>query len=116
MRQKYPTRKLWVIFEPRSNTTKRNVFQQQLADALGGADAVVIPAIEDPQKVAADERLDVQKLMADVKSAGTDAWQLDSVEDIVQLVGSESQDGDVIAVLSNGGFEGIHQRLLDRLA
>ena len=116
LRQQYPDSRLWVIFEPRSNTTRRNVFQDELAAALSKADLAVVPAVPDPGKVAEEERLDPEKLVNDVKAAGTECWYRETVDDIVELVASESMEGDTVAVLSNGGFGGIHQKLLDRLA
>lgn len=116
LRQQYQESRLWVIFEPRSNTTRRNIFQDELATALAKADLAVVPAVPDPEKVAASERLDPEKLVADVKATGTDCWHCQTVDDIIELVAKESHDGDTVAVLSNGGFEGIHQKLLDRLA
>ncbi len=116
LRQQYQPKKLWVIFEPRSNTTRRNIFQDQLACALAKADRAIIPAVPDPQKVEESERLDPAKLIDDVKAQGTEAWYFQTVEEIVQYVSDHAESGDVVAVLSNGGFENIHQRLLDQLA
>ena len=115
LRQKYPSRRLWVIFEPRSNTTRRNIFQDDLAIALKKADCVVIPAIPDPEKVAVDERLDPEKLVADISDEGARSWYLGEVDEIVEHVSSLAEGGDVIAVLSNGGFGGIHEKLLTSL-
>ncbi|MEN8784060.1 MAG: UDP-N-acetylmuramate:L-alanyl-gamma-D-glutamyl-meso-diaminopimelate ligase [Akkermansiaceae bacterium] len=116
LRQKYPSRRLWVIFEPRSNTTRRNIFQVDLALALKKADCVVIPAVPDPEKVAENERLDPEKLVADISTDGVKAWYLGEVAEIVTHVSSVAKEGDVIAVLSNGGFGGIHEKLLSSLA
>jgi len=115
LRQQYPDSRLWVIFEPRSNTTRRNVFQGELADALSKADLVVVPAVPDPEKVAEQDRLDPHKLVSDIQASGTSCWYLETVDEIVTLVASESREGDTVAVLSNGGFGGIHQKLLDNL-
>ena len=115
LRQKFPNQKLWIIFEPRSNTTRRNVFQNQLVDALRAADAVILPTIPNLEKIPENERLDVDRLLGDLRSSGCDTSYLSSVAEIVEHVGEHSAEGDVIAVLSNGGFENIHQRLLDRL-
>jgi len=115
LRQRYEGRRLWVIFEPRSNTTRRNIFQDDLAEALSEADLVVLPAVPDPEKVAADERLDPEKLVSDIKKTGTEAWYLGEVDEIVTHTVSLAQEGDVIAVLSNGGFGGIHDKLLHAL-
>ena len=115
LRQQYPDSRLWVIFEPRSNTTRRNVFQDDLANALSKADLVVVPAVPDPEKVAEQDRLDPHKLVSDIQASGTSCWYLETVDEIVALVASESREGDSVAVLSNGGFGGIHQKLLDNL-
>ena len=115
LRQQYPDSRLWVIFEPRSNTTRRNVFQDDLANALSKADLVVVPAVPDPEKVAEQDRLDPHKLVSDIQASGTSCWYLETVDEIVTLVVSESCEGDTVAVLSNGGFGGIHQKLLDNL-
>lgn len=116
LRQKYPSRRLWVIFEPRSNTTRRNIFQDDLAVALKKADCVVIPEVPDPEKVAEEDRLDPEKLVADISADGARAWYLGEVDGIVAHVSSLAVEGDVIAVLSNGGFGGIHEKLLASLA
>ena len=116
LRQKYPSRRLWVIFEPRSNTTRRNIFQNDLAVALKKADCVVIPAVDDPEKVPENERLDPGKLVADISDAGVDSWYLEGVDEIVLHVSALAEKGDVIAILSNGGFDGIHEKLLTSLA
>lgn len=115
LRQQYPDSRMWVIFEPRSNTTRRNIFQDELAASLSKADLAVVPAVPDPEKVAEEDRLDPEKLVTDVKASGTDCWYCDTVDDIVELVARESREGDTVAVLSNGGFGGIHQKLLDAL-
>ena len=115
LRQQYPGSRLWVIFEPRSNTTRRNVFQDELAASLGKADLAVVPAVPDPEKVAEDDRLDPEKLVRDIEASGTACWYCETVDDIVELVATKSEEGDTVAVLSNGGFGGIHQKLLDRL-
>jgi len=115
LRQQYPDSRLWVVFEPRSNTTRRNVFQNELADALAKADLAVMPSVPNPEKVAIEDRLDPEKLIADVKAQGTPSWHCESVDEIVALIAKESCEGDTVAVLSNGGFEGIHQKLLDAL-
>lgn len=116
LRQQYPGSRLWVLFEPRSNTTKRNVFQDELTEALAVADLAVVPAIVDAHKVAEKERLDPKALVKGVADRGTPCWYLESVDEIVRHVAAEAQEGDVIAVLSNGGFGGIHDKLLERLA
>jgi UDP-N-acetylmuramate: L-alanyl-gamma-D-glutamyl-meso-diaminopimelate ligase len=115
LRQRYRDGRLWVVFEPRSNTTRRNIFQDELAEALAAADLAVVPQVPDPEKVALEERLDPEKLIADVKAQGCEAWYLATVDDIVEHVAAEAREGDVVAVLSNGGFGGLHTKLLEKL-
>ena len=115
LRQQYPDSRMWVIFEPRSNTTRRNIFQNELAASLSKADLAIVPAVPDPEKVAEADRLDPEKLVSDVKASGTECWYCEDVEEIVSLVAKEAQPGDTIAVLSNGGFDGIHDKLLSAL-
>ena len=115
LRQRYAGARLWVLFEPRSNTTKRSVFQTELAQSLALADFAVVAAIADLHKVPEAERLDPDRLSHDIVAFGGKGWYLPGVPEIVDLVAAQAQPGDVIAVLSNGGFGGIHQKLLDRL-
>jgi UDP-N-acetylmuramate: L-alanyl-gamma-D-glutamyl-meso-diaminopimelate ligase len=115
LRVRFPGQRLWAVFEPRSNTTRRNVFQNELADALGLADAVVVSEVARLELLAPEERLDPARLMEALRSAGKPAAYLRSVDSIVEHIASESKEGDVICVFSNGGFGGIHTKLLDRL-
>lgn len=115
LRIKYPQQKVWAIFEPRTNTTRRNVFQEELAAAFADADAVVVSEVARLDQLAVGERLNPEKLMQDLKSSGKNAAYLTDVDAIVGHVGSNAQGGDVICVFSNGGFGGIHGKLLERL-
>jgi len=115
LRIKYPTEKIWAIFEPRSNTTRRNVFQNDLVGAFTGADAVVISQVARLEQIAAEERLNPEKLMQDLKAAGKDAAYLPDVDSIVAHVAKNAEGGDIVCVFSNGGFGGIHGKLLARL-
>lgn len=115
LRQRYSGARLWVLFEPRSNTTKRSVFQTELAQSLALADFAVVAAIADLHKVPEAERLDPDRLSQDIVAFGGKGWYLPGVPEIVDLVVAQAEPGDVIAILSNGGFGGIHQKLLERL-
>ena len=116
LRQKYPDSRLWILFEPRSNTTRRAVFQNELAEALALADFAVISAIPDLHKIPENDRLNPVKLSSDIARLGGHGFYLTDVDTIVAHVKSEAKPGDVIAVLSNGGFGGIHGKLLEELA
>jgi UDP-N-acetylmuramate: L-alanyl-gamma-D-glutamyl-meso-diaminopimelate ligase len=115
LRIKYPQQKLWAIFEPRTNTTRRNVFQQELADSFADADAVVISQIARLELLAPEERLDPEKLMLALKEEAKTAVYLPDADAIVAHMAKQAQGGDVICVFSNGGFGNIHNKLLQRL-
>ena len=116
LRARYPGRRLWAVFEPRSNTTRRAVFQQPLVAAFRAADLVVVAQVARLEQIPPEERLDPEQLMVDLRAAGKSSEYLPDVESIVGHISTQAQDGDVIAVLSNGGFGGIHERLLTALS
>jgi UDP-N-acetylmuramate: L-alanyl-gamma-D-glutamyl-meso-diaminopimelate ligase len=115
IRQKYPDSRLWVLFEPRSNTTRRAVFQKPLAEALALADFAIVAAITDLHKIPENDRLDPEKLSADIAALGGRGYYLADNAAIIAAVKAEAKPGDVVAVLSNGGFGGIHKQLLEEL-
>src|ERR1041385_987906 len=106
LRLKYPRDKIWAVFEPRSNTTRRNVFQSELAASFAQADGVVVSQVARLEQLAPEERLNPEKLMADIKAAGKDAAYLPDVDTIVAHTALRAQPGDVVCVFSNGGFGG----------
>jgi UDP-N-acetylmuramate: L-alanyl-gamma-D-glutamyl-meso-diaminopimelate ligase len=116
LRQRHPDSRLWILFEPRSNTTRRAVFQTELAEALALADFAVVAAMVDLHKIPENDRLDPARLSADIARLGGKGFYFPDVATIVAQVKAEAQPGDVIAVLSNGGFGGIHTKLLTALA
>jgi len=116
LRQRHPDSRLWILFEPRSNTTRRAVFQNELAEALALANFAVVSAIPDLHKIPENDRLNPDKLSADIDRLGGKAWYLPDLESIISTVTENALPGDIIAVLSNGGFGGIHQKLLTALA
>ncbi len=116
LRIKYPHQKIWAVFEPRTNTTRRNIFQTQLADAFADADAVVVAQIARLELLAPEDRLDPGKLMSDLKSLGKQADYLPDVDAITAHLKKSAMGGDVVVVFSNGGFGGIHTRLLQLFA
>jgi UDP-N-acetylmuramate: L-alanyl-gamma-D-glutamyl-meso-diaminopimelate ligase len=114
VRSAYPDRRVWAIFEPRSATSCRRIFQDDFARAFAAADRIVLPAIF-RSTLPDDQRLSTEKLVADLKASGKDARYIPKVDDIVATVAKEARDGDLVVVMSNGGFEGIHQKLLSAL-
>jgi UDP-N-acetylmuramate: L-alanyl-gamma-D-glutamyl-meso-diaminopimelate ligase len=115
LRIKYPTQKIWAIFEPRTNTTRRNIFQTQFVSAFADADTVVIAEVARLELLAAGDRLDPVRLMQDLRAAGKEAAYLPDADAIVAHAAKNLQGDEVVCVFSNGGFGGIHGKLLDRL-
>jgi UDP-N-acetylmuramate: L-alanyl-gamma-D-glutamyl-meso-diaminopimelate ligase len=113
----HPGRRLWAVFEPRSATSCRRVFQQDFAQAFteSGADEVVIAAVY-RSSLPEPERLSEEELVRDLRRAGRRARFIPRVEDIVATLAAEARDGDLVVIMSNGGFGGIHGRLLAALA
>ncbi|MCP5558470.1 MAG: UDP-N-acetylmuramate:L-alanyl-gamma-D-glutamyl-meso-diaminopimelate ligase [Verrucomicrobiaceae bacterium] len=115
LRQRYPGSRLWAVFEPRSNTSRRNVLQTQLIGALTEADGSVVAAVANPEKVPADQRLDTAAVATAVAAAGKPCFFESDTSSIVARLKEQTHPGDVIVVFSNGGFDGIHQKLLTAL-
>ena len=114
VRSAYPNRRIWAIFEPRSATSCRRVFQADFARALATADRVVLPAVF-RSNLPEDERLSPEALISDLKAEGVDARYIPEVSDIVRTIAKDARDGDLVIVMSNGGFDDIHQKLLTAL-
>jgi len=115
LRSSYPGSRLWVILEPRSNTLRRNVLQADLAKSLALADEVVVANAYRSDVIPEAERLDLAVVAAQIQKHGRRARMVPSVDGIVQLVAPEMRSGDVVAILSNGGFGGIYEKLPERL-
>jgi UDP-N-acetylmuramate: L-alanyl-gamma-D-glutamyl-meso-diaminopimelate ligase len=115
LRSRYPGARLWVILEPRSNTMRRNVLQNDLAKSLALADEIVVANVFKSEAIPESERLDLMALTAAIHQHGRRARIVPTVDGIVQLVAPELRSGDVVAILSNGGFGGIYQKLPERL-
>jgi UDP-N-acetylmuramate: L-alanyl-gamma-D-glutamyl-meso-diaminopimelate ligase len=115
LRVRFRGRRIWAVFEPRSNTTRRNLFQEELVNALECADEVVVAEVARLEQLPIEMRLNPEKLIADLRRRGREANYLPSVEAIVEHTVSRARPGDVVCVFSNGGFGGIHGKLLDRL-
>ena len=116
LRCRYPKGRLWAIFEPRTNTTRRAVFQSELAAALGLADGVIMAPVARLDQLPVNERLDPAKVIQTIKDAGKPAFYEAGVDEIVKRVKPLASSGDAVVVFSNGGFGGIHDKLLKELA
>jgi UDP-N-acetylmuramate: L-alanyl-gamma-D-glutamyl-meso-diaminopimelate ligase len=115
LRSRYAGRRLWAILEPRSNTLRRNVFQDDLARSLAVADEVVIANVFKSDAIPEAERLDVAAVATHVGKLGRRARVMADVDSIVRMTAPEMRAGDVIGILSNGGFGGIYEKLPERL-
>jgi UDP-N-acetylmuramate: L-alanyl-gamma-D-glutamyl-meso-diaminopimelate ligase len=111
LRTRYPGRRLWAVLEPRSNTLRRNVFHDTLAQSLSMADEVIVAAIFKSEAIPQAERLDLDEVVLAVRRRGTQARQLADADTIVAAILPEVRAGDVVAILSNGGFGGIYEKL-----
>jgi UDP-N-acetylmuramate: L-alanyl-gamma-D-glutamyl-meso-diaminopimelate ligase len=115
VRTRYPAARLWAIFEPRSNTLRRKVLQKELINSLSGADEVVITSIFKPEAVPENERLATSSVVNGIKRNGRRAREFPDADAIVESISQELQSGDVVAILSNGGFGGIYEKLPRKL-
>jgi len=115
LRTGYPSRRVWAVFEPRSASSCRRVFQQEFAAAFGAADEVVIAGVF-RSSLPESERLSAEQLVDDLRRQGQRARHIAAVDDIVRTIVAEHRGGDVVVLMSNGGFGGIHQKLLQALA
>ena len=118
VRGAYSGQRLWAIFEPRSNTSKRNVFENEFAAALALADQVIVAGVFQPEKIPEGERLSVDRLVREVnRLAGAErAMTIASAGDIAVHVAQNARPGDVLLVMSNGGFDAVHEKILRALA
>ena len=115
LRSRYPGARLWAILEPRSNTLRRNVFQDDLAKSLAIADEVVIAGIFKSEAIPENERLDLNAVANLVQERGRPACIIADADGIVAATAPHMRSGDVVAILSNGGFGGIYEKLPQRL-
>ena len=111
LRSAYPGRRLWAVLEPRSNTLRRNVFEHELVESLSHAEQIILAAVFHSEKIPAAERLHPENVVAALQSGGHDATLLANAEAIVTNIVPRLVSGDVVAILSNGGFDGIYEKL-----
>ena len=111
----YSPKRLIAVFEPRTNTSMRKVFQDVYPASFDGADLICIRKPPLLNKIPANERFSSEQLVADLKNRGKDARYFTDTESIIGFLVQQANAGDFILVMSNGGFDNIHQRLLDQL-
>jgi UDP-N-acetylmuramate: L-alanyl-gamma-D-glutamyl-meso-diaminopimelate ligase len=111
----YTKGRLIAVFEPRTNTSMRDVFQEIYPDSFEKADIVCIRKPPLLQKIPSNERFSSPKLVHDLKSRGHDAHYFENTDSIIDFLLKQTQSGDVVLIMSNGAFDNIHARLLERL-
>jgi len=111
LRGRFPNSKLWAVFEPRSNTLRRKVFEQPLTESLSLADEVIVAPVFRPEVIPEGERLKVENVVAGVHSRSRSARDMPDPESIMDMIVEESGFGDVVCILTNGGFGGIFDKL-----
>ena len=114
-RHRWPGRKLWAVFEPRSNTMRRRVFENDLAASLATADATVLGAVNRANLLSDEERMSPARVLETIRGAGRKAEGFDSAGEIAEYLCAEARPGDLVLVMSNGSFDGLCSNLLDKL-
>lgn len=115
LRERYVGRRLVVVFEPRTNTSQRSVFQDAYAEAFGAADMVLVREAPHPEKAPPNDRFSSMKLVNDLNNRGIQAFWGENAEELLAKLLEMVTEGDVVAILSNGAFEGLHDRLISQL-
>jgi UDP-N-acetylmuramate: L-alanyl-gamma-D-glutamyl-meso-diaminopimelate ligase len=114
LRTGYPSRRIWAVFEPRSASSCRRIFQDDFAKAFRGADEVIVAGVF-RSSLPEPERLSAEQLVGDLRSTGQHARHIPDVDHIIQAIVHDAKEGDVVVLMSNGGFGGIHRKLLQAL-
>jgi UDP-N-acetylmuramate: L-alanyl-gamma-D-glutamyl-meso-diaminopimelate ligase len=115
LREAYPNARLWAVLEPRSNTLRRNVFEHELVDSLALADEVVMAGVFKMENIPEAERLHPEVVVGALQARGVPSELLTNADMIVESIAPRLRPGDVVAILSNGGFDGIYEKLPQRL-
>ena len=111
-RVRFPGKRIWAVFEPRSNTTRRSIFQNELADSLKEAEIIIVSEVARAGNILGSDLLDIEKLVHALNDFGRLASCLRSVDNILEHILGYAEEGDVICILSTGGFENLHERLV----
>jgi UDP-N-acetylmuramate: L-alanyl-gamma-D-glutamyl-meso-diaminopimelate ligase len=116
VRGRYPGRRIVAVFEPRSNTSRRKVFQREFTAAFSEADEAILAGVFGAEKIPAQERLSPEEVAADLRAAGRPAQVIPEVDGIVTRLAETCHPGDLILIMSNGGFGGIQEKLAAALS
>jgi len=115
LRKKYPVARIFCVFEPRTNTTRRNILQNELAMSFTNSDYAIIAKINAPQKVKPEERLSIDKLIDSIKNTGIKGFYIPETEDIINFLKERCRENNVVVFMSNGDFDNIHDRFIKKL-
>ncbi len=115
VKEKHRDRRLIAVFEPRSNSSRRNIFQERYASSFDKADLVMIPEPPLMQNIPPSERFSSQRLVKDLKEKGLEAFYFPGTDQLIKALMDKSRAGDVILIMSNGAFDNLQHRLLELL-
>ncbi len=112
---RYPTRRLWAVFEPTSASSRRKIFQKEFVTAFEEADCTILAALFAPEKIPAAQRLDTEQVILDLKGRGKEGFFIPTVDQIVSFLSEQLKPNDMVCIMSSRGFGGIHAKLMDCL-
>jgi UDP-N-acetylmuramate: L-alanyl-gamma-D-glutamyl-meso-diaminopimelate ligase len=115
LHKQFPNNRIWAVFEPRTNTTRRNIFQQEMVTSFAQAFGIAIGKINRPHLLKKEERFDRDQLCNALKKQNKVAFYHDNIEEIINWLVPQVQGGDKIVIMSNGGFDDIYTKMLQRL-
>jgi UDP-N-acetylmuramate: L-alanyl-gamma-D-glutamyl-meso-diaminopimelate ligase len=115
VRERHPNSRVWAVFEPRSQTSRRRIFEQQFIESFDPADATVIAQVFASSHLPTNEQLSPDRVAEGIRARGKRAFTFPSTDDIVSFLAGELRQGDHVVIMSNGGFDNIHNKLLGRL-
>ncbi|HEX4998313.1 MAG TPA: UDP-N-acetylmuramate:L-alanyl-gamma-D-glutamyl-meso-diaminopimelate ligase [Terriglobia bacterium] len=115
IRQRHPSERIWAIFEPRSQTCRRRIFEQAFIESFDVADEVVIARVFAASRLPESELLSPERVVDGIRQRGKTAHTFDTADEIAAFVAGRARSGDHVVVMSNGGFDNIHRKLLDAL-
>jgi UDP-N-acetylmuramate: L-alanyl-gamma-D-glutamyl-meso-diaminopimelate ligase len=115
VRERYPKSRIWAVFEPRSQTSRRRIFEQEFIQSFDPADATVIARVFSSSHFQATDQLSPDRVVEGIRARGKRAFTFSATDDIVTFLTGELRPGDHVVIMSNGGFDNIHNKLLGRL-
>ncbi|MGK0289215.1 MAG: UDP-N-acetylmuramate: L-alanyl-gamma-D-glutamyl-meso-diaminopimelate ligase [bacterium] len=115
LRDAYPNQKIHAIYEPRSNTSVRRFHQEKMADAFQPADKVIFYKLHRAENIPVEERLDIQEIISELKGKKKESLYIDNIEQIISHAVETAEEGDLVIVMSQGGFEGVPKKLAEEL-